>query len=266
MKICINGQLLDLDRARVDPRDQRFTLGDGIYETIAVRNGQPRRLASHLMRLRGGAGVLAIPILNSNTQVEDMVTTTIKANGVVDGAARLTLSRGPGARGITPHSTPTPTLVVTALSTQQSTDAVRVIVSSATRRNEHSPLATIKSTNTLDSILARDEAQAAGADDALLLNTAGHVAESTVANVFLPVDGGLVTPPVKYGALPGIMRGEVIRLARAEEKTVAVDTLQRASEAFLTNALGLRPIISIDGVPVGDGEAGLITQMLAARL
>ncbi|MEQ9448782.1 MAG: aminotransferase class IV, partial [Rhodospirillaceae bacterium] len=133
-------------------------------------------------------------------------------------------------------------------------------------RNQLSPLAGIKSTNVLDSILAREEAAAAGADDALLLNTEGNVAEASAANVFALIDGGLVTPPVSDGALPGIMRGEVIRLARGEERTITVESLERASEIFLSNALGLRPVVSINGKPVGDGEVGLITQLLAARL
>ena len=266
MKICVNGQMIDTKTARINPFDRGFTLGDGVYETIAVRNGKPRRFANHMARLRDGANILAIPTLNSSARIEDMVTAVIDSCEVMNGAVRVTLTRGPGERGIAPPSAPTPTLVITATSTAPQENDVRVIVSSTTRRNEHSPLAAIKSTNALDSIIARNEAQAAGVDDALLLNTAGHVAEGTIANLFLLVDGGLITPPVNDGALPGIMRGEVIRLARAEEKTVTVEILKRASEAFLSNALGLRPIVSIDGHPVGDGEAGLITQMLAARL
>lgn len=266
MKISINGEMFDPGAARIDPNDRGFTLGDGIYETIAIRKSVPRRLPSHMARLRSGAESLSIPMENSDAQIEDMVAATIKACDVVDGSARLTLTRGAAARGIAAPSAPTPTMVITAMSASAQREDVRVIVSSATRRNEHSPLSAIKSLNALDSIVARTEAQAAGADDALLLNTLGNVAESTAANIFLLVDGGLITPPIEDGALPGIMRGEVIRLARAEEKTVTLDILMRASEAFLSNALGLRPIVSIDGHAVGDGDAGLITQMLAARL
>jgi branched-chain amino acid aminotransferase len=266
MKICINGEMFDPDVACIDPSDRGFTLGDGIYETIAIRKGAPRRLANHMARLRSGAETLAISIQNTDAQLEDMVAATIKACDVVNGSARLTLTRGPSARGIVPPTDPATTLVITATPISAQGDDVRAIVSKTTRRNEHSPLSAIKSINVLDSIIARMEAQAAGADDALLLNTLGNVAESTGANVFLLVDGGLITPPIEDGALPGIMRGEVIRLARAEEKTVTLDILMRANEAFLSNALGLRPIVSIDDHAVGDGDAGLITQMLAARL
>lgn len=266
MKICINGELQDAEAAHVDPLDRGFTLGDGLYETIAIRNRKLRRFDSHMARLREGANVLSVPVLNSNARMEDMALATIEASGVENGALRMTLTRGPGERGITPPIAPSPTLVITATTTPSQDDGVRVIVSSKTRRNECSPLAAIKSTNTLDSIIGRMEAQAAGVDDAILLNSKGNVAEATVSNVFLLVDGGLITPPVADGALPGIMRGEVIKLARAEERTVTTELLMRASEAFLSNALGLRPVIAVDGQSVGDGEIGLITQMLAARL
>ncbi len=266
MKVCINGEFHDAEAARVDPLDRGFTLGDGLYETIAVRNGKLRRFDSHMARLRDGAKVLSIPILSSNARIEDQALATIEASGVANGALRMTLTRGPGERGITPPIAPSPTLVITASTTSPQDDGLRVIVSSKTRRNERSPLAGIKSTNTLDSIIGRMEAQIAGADDAILLNGKGNVAEATVSNVFLLVDGGLITPPLADGALPGIMRGEVIKLARAEEKTVTTELLMRASEVFLSNALGLRPVIAVDGQPVGDGEIGLITQMLAARL
>lgn len=266
MKVCINRQLLDQESARIDPRDRGFTLGDGLYETISIRSGKPRRLGSHLARLRRGADVLSIPILYSDAQIEGMLESIVTANNVTEGSCRLTLTRGPSERGLAPPVAPIPTLLLTVAAGVPSTEAVDVILATRTCRNEHSPLAAIKSTNVLDSLLAHEEAQAAGADDALLSNTVGHLAEGTIANVFLLVDGGLITPPVKDGALPGIMRAEVIRLARAEERTVTPDVLARASEVFLTNALGLRPVVSINGHAVGDGEPGLITQMLAARL
>lgn len=266
MKICLQGEVIDSKAANINPFDRGFTLGDGIYETIAVRNGQPRRLASHMLRLRHGAGVLDISVQYSDARIEDMVAATIDACGVANGVVRMTLTRGPATRGLSPAEISTPTFAISATTSESQDSDAHIIVSTTTRRNEHSPLAAIKSTNALDSIIARKEALTAGVDDAVLLNTAGHVAEGTASNIFLLVDGGLITPRVEDGALPGIMRNEVIRLARAEEKTVTVETLMRASEAFLSNALGLRPLLTIDGRPVGDGEAGLITQMLAARL
>lgn len=266
MIVSINGVLSDAASARIDPADRGFTLGDGVFETIAVRKNAVRHLAAHLGRLRQGASVLGIPVPGSDQDLAGMIGATIAANALKDAVVRVTLTRGPGSRGIAPPPQPTPTLVITVASLPPPPGPARVIIATVTRRNEFSPLARIKHLNYLDNILARREATAAGADDALLLNTAGRIAESTVANVFVLVDGFMLTPPIAEGALPGIMRAEAMKLARAEERAIGIDMLKRASEVFLTNALGVRPVTHIDGQAVGDGEAGLITQLLATRL
>lgn len=266
MIVSINGVLSDAATARIDPADRGFTLGDGLFETIAVRRNAVRHLAAHLRRLREGAAVLGIPLPGDDNDLAAKIGDCITANGLKDAVVRVTLTRGIGARGIVPPANPSPTLMITAAPLPDPAGPAKVIVAKVTRRNEHSPLARIKHLNYLDNILARREAQGAGADDAILLNTAGNVAESTVANVFILVDGFMLTPPVTDGALPGIMRGEAIKLARAEERTITVEMLTRAAEVFLTNALGVRAVTHIDGNPVGDGEPGLITQLLATRL
>jgi branched-chain amino acid aminotransferase len=143
---------------------------------------------------------------------------------------------------------------------------VKAIIAMTTRRNEHAVTSRIKSLSYLDNVIARREAAEYDADDALLMNTQGRLAESTIANIFLMINGALVTPPVSDGALPGVMRADLIARFRAEEHPLEVDDLSRAEEAFLTNALGIRPLIEVAGQPIGDGEPGLITQMLAARL
>jgi branched-chain amino acid aminotransferase len=266
MKVVVNGELKDGGATSITPMDRGFTLGDGLYETIAVRKGGPRRLAAHISRLRSAATIIDIPLTYTDEQISDFIDAVIEANQYADGFARITLTRGPSERGITIPESQSPTLVVTGAMSALSADPVHVVISKKTRRNEYSPLSGIKSTNALDSILAREEAHAAGADDALLLNTTGRLAESTVANIFLLVGGGILTPPITDGALPGIMRAEVIKMTRAEEKSLGSGELSEASEIFLTNALGIRPVLSVDGKAVGDGEPGLITQLLAARL
>ena len=99
-----------------------------------------------------------------------------------------------------------------------------------------------------------------------MLNAAGFVIGTTAANIFLLVDGGLMTPPLEDGVFRGIARRDAIALARAEERQITPDLLPRASEMFLTSVLGVRPIMHIDGVAVGDGEPGLITQLIATRV
>jgi branched-chain amino acid aminotransferase len=131
-----------------------------------------------------------------------------------------------------------------------------LVTSTTVRRNEFSPLARIKSLNYLDAILARQEAAARGADDALLLSTRGQVAEASAANLFVLLDGALVTPPVEDGALPGVMR-QVLLDAGAAERPLAPADLVGVEEIFLTNALGLRAVAGLDGraLPVVAGPA-----------
>lgn len=266
MKISINGVLIDAAEARIDPSDRGFTLGDGVFETIAVRRNAVRHLAAHLARLRSGANLLGIPLPGDDQHIANMIGAAITGNNLTEGVVRLTLTRGPGARGLATPTRPTPTLVISVAPLPPPAEPAKVVIAKMTRRNEHSPLSRIKHTSYLDNILARREAEAVGADDALLLNTVGNVSESTVANIFVLVDGYMLTPPIADGALPGIMRLEAIKLTKAEERTVSVDMLMRGSEVFLTNALGVRPVTHIDGKSIGDGEPGLITQLLATRL
>jgi branched-chain amino acid aminotransferase len=266
MIISVNGVLTDDGKPVIEARDRGFTLGDGVFETIAVRRGQAPRLAAHLARLRTGLEVIGLDLAHSDQTLVDWMNAVLSANATTDAALRLTVSRGVGARGIARPPSPSPTVVITAAPLPPTPTPARVAIATVTRRNAASPLSRIKSLNYLDNILARNEAEAKGCDDALMLNTAGHVACATVANIFLLVDGGLLTPPVSDGALPGIARADVIALARAEEKTVTREMLANAAEVFLSNALGIRAVTHIDGAPVGDGEAGLITQLLATRI
>jgi branched-chain amino acid aminotransferase len=265
MKLSLNGDLVDAETARIAPDDRGFTLGDGLFETIAVKKAAPKRLPAHLARLRQGAAVLGIPVPYTDEKIAGLVASVIAANDMMEGALRLTLTRGPGARGIAPPEMPTPTFMITA-GPLPPDDSMALMVAHGTRRDEGSPLARIKHLGYLANILARKEAVAAGADDAVLLNTQGRVAETTVSNIFCLIGGGLVTPPVSEGALPGVMRAEVIRLARAEERPIEVGELEQASEIFVSNALGIRPVVCMNGRQVGDGAPGLITQLLAVRL
>jgi branched-chain amino acid aminotransferase len=142
----------------------------------------------------------------------------------------------------------------------------RVVVATSTRRNDRSPLAAVKALGALDGLLARREARARGADDALLLATGGQVAEAPVANVFACVDGELLTPRVEDGVLPGVARAAVLALGAAREARLGPDDLARASEVFLSNALGLRAVGSLEGRPVGGGAEGPQVRSLRRRL
>ncbi len=263
MLIHLNGALVSAAEARVDPADRGLALGDGLFETIRARDGRPLRLAAHCARLRAGADVLDLPVPVSDEALGRALEETLEANAVTDGVLRLTLTRGPGPRGLLPPPQPPPTLLITAAAAEASSPRpVRAVIATTTRRNEHSPLSRCKCINYLDNILARQEAERRGAEDALLLNTAGRLAGTTIANLFLVIDGAVVTPPVAEGALPGVMRGEVLAVAGAEERSLKPEDLASASEAFVTNCLGIRPVVSVDGAPIGDGRPGPVFERL----
>lgn len=268
MTIWLNGRLLPAAEARIDPADRGFTLGDGLFETIRIKDGKLRHLPRHLERLAAGVELLHLPLPHGAAELAGAMAALIEATGVTDGVLRLTLSRGTGARGVLPPADAKPTLLMTAAPAAHMTAPVAAIIARCTRRNEHSPLSRLKSLNYLDSILARQEAAERGADEALLLNAAGRLAESSVANLFLSVGGRqggrLLTPPVADGALPGIRRALILERHGAEEAPLTPDDLARADEAILTNSLGLRPLVAVDGRPVGAGSAGPVLARLLA--
>ncbi|MEQ8508100.1 MAG: aminotransferase class IV [Rhodospirillaceae bacterium] len=266
MIIDLNGTLQNADSARIDPADRGFTLGDGVFETIRVRGGKPNRIEAHLARLREGAGTLGITMPTPDVGIVKRLAGVLEANDLSDAVVRLTLSQGPGPRGLLPPDPGFPTLMISAAPLPPPGGPVTAIIALTTRRNEHSPLSRIKSLSYLDSVIARREAESYGADDALLMNSEGRLAESTISNLFLMINGAILTPPVSEGALPGVMRADILARFRGEEQPLTPDDLSRAEEAFLTNALGIRPLVAVAGQPIGDGQPGLITQLLAARL
>jgi len=261
--VWLDGSLVETGVARIDPADRGFLLGDGVFETIAVRESNILRLPEHLRRLAGSLAEIGIP-LPASIDLAGVAAEVREANGLSEGCLRVTVTRGPAARGLLPGDGATPTILINATTRAVGYgDPIRAVIARTTRRNEHSPLSRIKSVGYLDNILARREAAARGADDAVLANTRGQVAELTVANLFIVQSGVAMTPSVECGALPGIMRAEVIARLDAVECVVTVADLASASEAFTTNALGIRPLIRVDDQNIGDGRPGPVTQGLS---
>ena len=268
--VWLNGDLVAADAARIDPRDRGFLLGDGVFETFAAADGYVYRLAEHLARLRAGAALLGIPVAADDDDVGRAVHAVLEANGLTRGRAalRLTLSHGVGPRGLLAPAEPQPVMLLTATAASAPPKTMTAVTVSV-RRNEHSPTASIKHISYLDNVIARNEAASRGAAEALMLNSAGNVAEASAANVFaIDSDGTLVTPALSEGALPGVTRRAVIELAAgcdldARETIVSVERLAEADEAFLTNSLiGVCPLVALDGRPIGDGAAGPATRAL----
>ncbi|MCW2243277.1 aminotransferase class IV [Azospirillum canadense] len=265
MTLWLNGRLIAAEEARIDPTDRGFTLGDGLFETIRVAGGQPRYLDRHLARLAASADLLDLPLPYPADALSAAMAALIAAQGLAEGVLRLTLTRGTGARGVPPPADPKPTVLITLAPAGPVAGPVEAVIARSTRRNEHSPLSRLKTLNYLDAIIARQEAAKRGAGEALLLNTAGRLAESSVANLFVVREGRLLTPPPSEGALPGIRRGLILERYAAEEQPVTRDHLFAADEAFLTNSLGLRPLLAVDGRAIGSGTPGPITTTLLAE-
>ena len=266
MVVWFEGRLVPLSLARIDPTDRGFTLGDGLYETLRVAGGRPERLAEHLARLARGASLLGIPVPVDDEILAEALAATLAANGLVEGVLRVTLTRGPGGRGLAAPPDPRPTLLVTASAASPPPGPASLVVARSTRRNERSPLAQIKAIGALDNLIARREASDRGADDALIVNGAGRVAEATAANLFAVLDGELVTPPLDDGVLPGVVRAALLAIGAARERSMTVADLDRATEIFLSNSLGVRAVGCLEGRIVGTGRDGSRARELRSQL
>lgn len=254
MKTWLNGNLFDSDHAHIDIQDRGFLLGDGVFETMSALDARIVDGRQHFTRLRQGADFLGIPISYSDQVLGGACSQVLQSNGLTEARAsvRLTVTRGPGSRGLLPPETPTPTILVTAAPASDPPKTMSVIVAGP-RRNELSPLSRYKTLNYLDNVVARREAASMGADEALMLNTQGHVACASAANIWLVEGDRLVTPRVSDGALPGIARQRIIALAGeadldATEDSIDPARLSTADQLFLSNSLiGICPISSING-------------------
>ncbi|MEX0693616.1 MAG: aminotransferase class IV [Rhodospirillales bacterium] len=263
MTIWLNGHLVDAAGA-VDATDRGVLLGDGLFETIAFVDGVPLRFSRHISRLEQGATVLGMPVPAGSDDLLEAISALAINTGITEGSVRITLLRGSGPRGVLPPPVPTPTLVVQLIpGTVGLSIPLKVIVAKSTCRNERSPLSGIKSTNYLDAILARREAADGGADDALMVNTQGRIAEASAANVFCRFGDALVTPPLIDGALPGIMRQCVIDAEGAIEQSLPPAELHQADEIFLTSSLGVRAVVQVDDTVIGGAVPGKVATRLA---
>src|SRR5215216_5447661 len=216
--VFVNGEHADVDARSISPRDRGFTLADGLFETMRARRGGVFRLAQHLARLSAGLQALAIP---EPPELGRWVQDAVRQAGPVDLSIRLTVTRGPGPGGLAPPAQVQPTVVLSvhampAFAADTYTIGLRAVVASG-RRNAQSPTAGLKTIAYTDAIVAWLEAQRAGADEAIFLDTNGHCSEATASNLFIYRDGIVLTPPVTCAALPGVTRAAIIELARAAD-------------------------------------------------
>ncbi len=277
-KIWLNEGLVSCNAARIDPLDRGFALGDGLFETMRVRDGEVIRFEEHLARLRNGAGVVGLSLRWTDAELVEAIAQTLSANELKEAFARLTVSRGvPSVRGLLPDKDAQPTLVIQCGAFRGYSETLYqrgiALITSTIRRNELSPLSNIKSLNYLDNILARQEAAEKEGDDALMLNTAGNIACASTANIFFVKGDTLLTPPLSDGALPGTMRAYVVdELASRHgfpvvERSISPEEISEVDDVFLTNVLmGIMPVTNIHKQLVGSGMPGKITKAIQKLL
>lgn len=255
MLVFLNGRLVPEADAVVSAFDRGFLYGDGLFETLRMMNGVPLDWSGHWRRLAAGAETLRIKLPFTADFLRTQARELSRQNQLPDALLRLALSRGPGPRGYSPQGADTPTVVMSlhpapalgpaAPQWKLHTASLRVPAGDA--------LTACKSANKLVHILARAEAEAAGADEALLLNSLGEVAEAASASLFWLEQETVHTPPLTSGALPGTTRELVLGWCAGHKvpfhETVAEPArLQRADGCFLTlSSLGVVEVASLDG-------------------
>jgi len=263
--IYLNGRLVGENTLHISALDRGFTLGDGVFDTMRAVGGRVFRLEDHLSRLECAARTIGIQMPVESPELVRAISTVLEANRLADALVRVTLSRGvPAERGLLPPASPSPSLIVIATAfteyPREWYEKGYRTVTSQIRRNASSPLSRIKSCNYLDSVLARMEASVLGAEEAILINTSGDLACGASSNVFLVRGGTLVTPSLESGILDGITRRTVLELAAQlgfahSQRPVRPEEMDLAQEIFVTNtAVGIMPVVAIDGRPVGRGS------------
>jgi branched-chain amino acid aminotransferase len=275
-KIYIDGEFFDEADAKVSVFDHGLLYGDGVFEGIRFYNGRVFRMEEHMERLWESARSICIEIPMSRRDLDAALLETIRQNDLRDGYVRLVVTRGVGNLGLNPAQCKRPSVIIIAAKVALYPEEVYrrglTVVTVATRRMGPATLnPAIKSLNYLNNVLARIEANLAKADEALMLNDAGNVAECTADNVFIVKRGQIMTPPIAAGALRGITRAVVFDIAKELGLRISEPDLTRhdiyvADEAFLTGtAAEVIPMVQVDGRTIGNGEAGAITTRMIAR-
>jgi branched-chain amino acid aminotransferase len=271
--VNVGGKLTHRNEAAVSPFDSAVQGGDAVWEGLRLYHGRIFRLAEHLARLRRSAAALAFASVPSDEEITTQIRRTLRANAMTDNVhVRLTLTRGVKiTSGMDPRLNQSgPTLIVLAEHKPPVYDAsgITLITSSVRRTPPDSLDPKIHHASLLTSILAKIEANNAGADDAVMLDHRGFVAETNATNIFL-VTGGLLATPAAAACPEGITRAAVLELAAAAGLPHATGDyslaeLYTADEVFVTGTMGgIAPVISLDGRPIGPGKPGPVTQRLA---
>ena len=273
LKIYIDGNFYDQSEAKVSVFDHGLLYGDGVFEGIRFYHDRVFRLEEHIDRLFDSAKAIALEIPMSRSEVIAAALETIRQNDLHDGYIRLLITRGVGSLGLSPDSCRRPSVIIIAATiTLYPEELYRkglTMVTCATRRISPAALSPrIKSMNYLNNILAKIEAQEAGAAEGLMLNEQGYVAECTGDNLFIVKGDQIWTPPLNAGLLKGVTRDVVFELTekaqlRIQERELTRYDVYTADECFLTGtAAEVIPAVQLDRRLIGNGQPGPVTLRL----
>jgi branched-chain amino acid aminotransferase len=243
MYCLINDQFVKEDNATISITDRGLTLGDGIFDTMRLQDGDYLEFDKHMWRLESHAQILKLQI--NMKEIAQSCQAIIEKNKAFNGlfALRTTVTRGIGKRGIAYDDDAQSSVIMRLSPYSAPVDDIKLIIARSVRRNEGSPISRIKSLNYGDQIIAWNEARARNANDAVLLNNSGKVTCTTASNIFMLKGGELLTPPTADGVMDGIIRNRIIHKKQAIEATVTDTDLLHCDQIFISNSLtGLRAV------------------------
>ncbi len=261
----VNGALVPAAEATTSARDHGFVVGDGVFEAVKIDHGSIFALTRHLERMERSARGIGLSGFETET-VRRAAHEVVAANADLLTSAfdllRITFTGGPGLLG-SGRVDGTPTLVL-GVTPGHDPDPVTSVITVPYRRNDVGALTGLKTTSYGENVLALAQAHAAGASEAIFANTRGQLCEGTGTNVFVAVDGELLTPPLSSGCLAGVTRALLLDWYGGREVDLPYDVLQTADEVFITSTgRDVQPVVLVDDHVVGDGTAGPLT--LAAQ-
>jgi branched-chain amino acid aminotransferase len=253
----LNGRFVPEAEAVISVSDRGFMYGDGLFETVRVANGWLFRMPQHLERLSRGANFLKISLPFTARELHQFAEQLVQKNEMTEAVLRMTLTRGRGDRGYTSKTNSPPTVAITLHNAPSPENPVQWnLITSSFHVLAADPLSSFKTLNKLTHVMARAEAVEKGADEALLINTNGEVAETASGNIFWIYNERICTTPTGRGVLPGITRAVVLEICQTlglqtNKRVIKPEALRNSEGIFLTqSAHGIVPIATFDGEPV----------------
>ena len=272
--VYIDGKFYPKSEAKISVYDHGLLYGDGVFEGIRAYNGIVFKLKEHIDRLYKSAHPIFLKIPLTKEQLSEAVLETLRKNNLTNAYIRLVVTRGVGDLGLDPRKCPKPTIIIITEpllqlhSAEKVENGISTIITWVKRNPVDTATHEMKSLNYLNSILGKIEANNTGADEAICLNKTGYVCEGVGENIFIVRDGEIITPPVSSGALNGITRAVIIRLAKklgieVIERNITPNELFTADEAFFTGtAAEVAPIREVNKRVIGAGKPGPVTKRI----